>query len=128
MLFGYPLDGVVLTVGCDKTVPACLMAAATVNIPAIALSVGPMLNGWYEGKRVGSGSIIWKARELLGDRSNRRPGLYAHGDGGHTLDRLLQHHGYGDDHELPHRGARDVACQGRPPFPLRIVIVRNAPT
>jgi dihydroxy-acid dehydratase len=65
LLFGYPLDGVVLTVGCDKTVPACLMAAATVNIPAIALSVGPMLNGWYEGKRVGSGSIIWKARELL---------------------------------------------------------------
>ncbi len=65
LLFGYPLDGVVLTVGCDKTVPACLMAAATVNIPAIALSVGPMLNGWYEGKRVGSGAIIWKARELL---------------------------------------------------------------
>ena len=65
VLFGYPLDGVVLTVGCDKTVPACLMAAATVNIPAIALSVGPMLNGWYEGKRVGSGTILWKARELL---------------------------------------------------------------
>ncbi|HJS89239.1 MAG TPA: IlvD/Edd family dehydratase [Steroidobacteraceae bacterium] len=65
LLFGYPLDGVVLTVGCDKTVPACLMAAATVNIPAIALSVGPMLNGWYEGRRIGSGSIIWKARELL---------------------------------------------------------------
>jgi xylonate dehydratase len=65
LLFGYPLDGVVLTVGCDKTVPACLMAAATVNIPAIALSVGPMLNGWYEGKRMGSGTIVWKARELL---------------------------------------------------------------
>jgi dihydroxy-acid dehydratase len=65
LLFGYPLDGVVLTIGCDKTVPACLMAAATVNIPAIALSVGPMLNGWYEGRRVGSGTILWKARELL---------------------------------------------------------------
>ncbi len=65
VLFGYPLDGVVLTIGCDKTVPASLMAAATVNIPAIALSVGPMLNGWYEGERVGSGSIIWKARQLL---------------------------------------------------------------
>ncbi len=65
ILFGYPLDGVVLTIGCDKTTPACLMAAATVNIPAIALSVGPMLNGWYEGKRTGSGSIIWHARELL---------------------------------------------------------------
>jgi dihydroxy-acid dehydratase len=65
VLFGYPLDGVVLTTGCDKTVPASLMAAATVNIPAIALSVGPMLNGWYEGERSGSGTIVWKARELL---------------------------------------------------------------
>src|SRR5579885_251544 len=65
VLFGYPLDGVVLTTGCDKTVPASLMAAATVNIPAIALSVGPMLNGWYEGQRAGSGTIIWKAREML---------------------------------------------------------------
>ena len=65
ILFGYPLDGVVLTIGCDKTTPACLMAAATVNIPAIALSVGPMLNGWHKGERTGSGTIIWKARELL---------------------------------------------------------------
>ncbi|MCB1450520.1 MAG: dihydroxy-acid dehydratase family protein [Nitratireductor sp.] len=64
-LFGYPLDGVVLTIGCDKTTPACLMAAATVNIPAIALSVGPMLNGWFKGERTGSGTIVWKARELL---------------------------------------------------------------
>jgi len=64
-LYGYPLDGVVLTIGCDKTTPACLMAAATVNIPAIALSVGPMLNGWYKGERTGSGTIVWKARELL---------------------------------------------------------------
>lgn len=63
-LFGYPIDGVVLTIGCDKTTPALLMAAATVNIPAIALSVGPMLNGWFEGKRTGSGTIVWKAREL----------------------------------------------------------------
>jgi dihydroxy-acid dehydratase len=65
VLFGYPLDGVVLTIGCDKTTPACLMAAATVNIPAIALSVGPMLNGWHKGQRVGAGTIVWKARELL---------------------------------------------------------------
>lgn len=63
-LFGYPIDGVVLTIGCDKTTPALLMAAATVNIPAIALSVGPMLNGWYKGERTGSGTIMWKAREL----------------------------------------------------------------
>jgi dihydroxy-acid dehydratase len=65
VLYGYPLDGVVLTIGCDKTTPACLMAAATVNIPAIALSVGPMLNGWHDGKRTGSGTIVWKAREML---------------------------------------------------------------
>ncbi|NNE54067.1 MAG: dihydroxy-acid dehydratase family protein [Sulfitobacter sp.] len=64
-LFGYPLDGVVLNIGCDKTTPALLMAAATVNIPAIALSVGPMLNGWWKGERAGSGTVIWKAREEL---------------------------------------------------------------
>ena len=64
-IYGYPLDGVVLTTGCDKTTPALLMAAATVNIPAIALSVGPMLNGWFKGQRTGSGTIVWKARELL---------------------------------------------------------------
>jgi dihydroxy-acid dehydratase len=64
-LFGYPLDGVVLNIGCDKTTPALLMAAATVNIPAIALSVGPMLNGWFKGERTGSGTLVWKAREML---------------------------------------------------------------
>ncbi len=65
VLYGYPLDGVVLTIGCDKTTPAMLMGAATVNIPAIALSVGPMLNGWHRGERTGSGTIVWKAREML---------------------------------------------------------------
>ena len=65
ILHGYPLDGVVLTIGCDKTTPACLMAAATMNLPAIALSVGPMLNGWHRGERTGSGTVVWKARELL---------------------------------------------------------------
>lgn len=64
-LHGYPIDGVVLTIGCDKTTPAMLMGAATVDIPAIALSVGPMLNGWLKGERVGSGSIIWTAREMM---------------------------------------------------------------
>ena len=64
VLHGYPLDGVVLTIGCDKTTPACLMAAATLDLPAIALSVGPMLNGWFQGQRTGSGTIQWKAREL----------------------------------------------------------------
>ncbi len=65
VLYGYPIDGVVLTIGCDKTTPAMLMGAATVNIPAIALSVGPMLNGYFRGERTGSGTIVWKARQLM---------------------------------------------------------------
>ncbi len=65
VLYGYPLDGVVLMTGCDKTTPACIMAAATVNIPAIVLCGGPMLNGWWKGERCGSGMAIWKAREEL---------------------------------------------------------------
>jgi dihydroxy-acid dehydratase len=63
VLYGYPLDGVVLTTGCDKTTPACLMAAATVDIPAIVLSGGPMLNGWWKGERTGSGTVVWNARQ-----------------------------------------------------------------
>ncbi len=63
VLYGYPLDGVVLMTGCDKTTPALIMAAATVNIPAIVLSGGPMLNGWWKGMRAGSGTVVWKARE-----------------------------------------------------------------
>ncbi|MBX3643805.1 MAG: dihydroxy-acid dehydratase family protein [Rubrivivax sp.] len=65
LLYGYPIDGVILTTGCDKTTPAQIMAACTVDIPAIALNAGPMLNGWHEGERTGSGTIVWKARELL---------------------------------------------------------------
>ena len=64
-LYGYPLDGVVLTTGCDKTTPACIMAAATVNIPAIVLCGGPMLNGWHNGERTGSGTIVWKSRDEM---------------------------------------------------------------
>ncbi len=65
VLYGYPLDGVVLTTGCDKTTPAQIMAAATVDIPAIVLSGGPMLNGWHRGNRTGSGTIVWTAREMM---------------------------------------------------------------
>jgi dihydroxy-acid dehydratase len=65
ILHGYPLDGVVLTTGCDKTTPACLMAAATVNLPAIVLSGGPMLDGTWRGQRAGSGTIIWQGRQML---------------------------------------------------------------
>jgi len=65
ILYGYPIDGVVLTTGCDKTTPACLMGAATVNLPAIVLSGGPMLNGHYKGSLAGSGMIVWHARQLM---------------------------------------------------------------
>ncbi len=64
VLHGYPLDGVVLTTGCDKTTPSQLMAAATVNLPAIVLSGGPMLDGWYRGRLTGSGTVLWEARKL----------------------------------------------------------------
>src|SRR6188472_2162981 len=67
VLHGYPIDGVVLTTGCDKTTPACLMGAATVNIPAIVLSGGPMLDGHYQGRLTGSGTIVWEARKLLAE-------------------------------------------------------------
>ena len=67
ILYGYPMDGVVLLTGCDKTTPAMIMGAATVNIPAIVLSGGPMLNGWWKGKRAGSGTVVWEARKLQAD-------------------------------------------------------------
>ncbi|MDR7124542.1 IlvD/Edd family dehydratase [Pseudotabrizicola sp. 4114] len=62
LLYGYPFDGVVLTTGCDKTTPSAIMAAATVDLPAIVLSGGPMLDGWHEGRLVGSGTVIWQSR------------------------------------------------------------------
>ncbi|RMQ40619.1 Dihydroxy-acid dehydratase [Pseudomonas cichorii] len=65
ILHGYPLDGVVLTTGCDKTTPACLMAAATTDLPAIVLSGGPMLDGHHKGELIGSGTVLWHARKLL---------------------------------------------------------------
>ena len=67
VLHGYPIDGVVLTTGCDKTTPAMLMGAATVDIPAVALNGGPMNDGWWKGKRAGSGTIIWESRRLLAE-------------------------------------------------------------
>lgn len=66
ILNGYPIDAVVLTTGCDKTTPASIMAAATVDIPAITLNGGPMLDGWHDGELVGSGTVIWRSRRLLG--------------------------------------------------------------
>jgi xylonate dehydratase len=65
ILYGYPIDAVVLTTGCDKTTPAGIMAASTVDIPAIVLSGGPMLDGWHGGELVGSGTVIWRSRRQL---------------------------------------------------------------
>src|ERR1700752_1907843 len=67
VLHGYPIDGVVLTTGCDKTTPAMLMGAATMNIPAIVLSGGPMLDGWWQGRLSGSGTIVWEGRKLYAE-------------------------------------------------------------
>ncbi|MED5382212.1 MAG: IlvD/Edd family dehydratase, partial [Verrucomicrobiota bacterium] len=67
VLHGYPFDGVVLTTGCDKTTPACLMAAATMNLPAIVQSGGPMLNGWHNGELAGSGTMVWEGRKQLAE-------------------------------------------------------------
>ena len=67
VLHGYPFDGVVLTTGCDKTTPACLMAAATMNLPAIVQSGGPMLDGWYKGALAGSGTMVWEGNKLLAE-------------------------------------------------------------
>ncbi len=110
ILYGYPLDGVVLTIGCDKTVPGCLMGAATVNIPAIALSVGPMLNGWLEGSAPAPDHRVEGARAAR-DRQNRREGLHRAGRELGAFDRLLQHDGHCDDDELADRGARNVAAR-----------------
>ena len=110
ILFGYPLDGVVLTTGCDKTTPACLMAAATVNIPAIVLSGGPMLNGWHEGQRTGSGTVVWKSRERLAAREiDYEDFMQIVG----AVGRPLQHHGHRLDHERARRGARHVPARLR---------------
>ena len=115
LLYGYPIDGVVLTIGCDKTTPACLMAAATVNIPAIALSVGPMLNGWHKGERTGSGTIVWKAREMLAAGEIDQRGLHQARRLLGAVHRLLQHHGHGHDHEQPRPRCWACRCRARPP-------------
>ena len=106
ILMGYFLDGVVLTTGCDKTTPACIMAAATVNIPAIVLSGGPMLNGWHHGQR----GRIWRRRveRPLRSRGGQDRLRTVHGDRDlfRALGRPLQHDGHGLDHECARRSAR----------------------
>ena len=113
ILFGYPLDGVVLTTGCDKTTPACLMAAATVNMPAIVLSGGPMLNGWHQRRAHRFGHRGLESARAAGRRRDRLRGVHEHRGLLGAVGRPLQHHGHGLDHELAGRGARHVAARLR---------------
>ena len=110
---GYPFDGVVLMTGCDKTTPACLMAAATVNLPAIVLSGGPMIDSYYNGKLAGSGMALWEARRQLAAGKI---------DGRELIDMTcastaqrgpLQHHGHRAFHELAGRSSGHVAARLR---------------
>ena len=110
VLHGYPIDGVVLTTGCDKTTPACLMGAATVNIPAIVLSGGPMLDGWWQGRLSGSGTDRVGGAETLRGRQDRLRRIHADGVVVGTVRRALQHDGHGDLDELAGRGAGHVAA------------------
>ena len=113
VLYGYPLDGVVLLTGCDKTTPALIMAAATVNIPAIVLSGGPMLNGWWKGVRAGSGTAVWKAREELAAGRIDDQEFLDIATAQRAVGRPLQHHGHRLDHERARRSARHVAARLR---------------
>ena len=113
VLYGYPLDGVVLTTGCDKTVPACLMAAATVNTPAIVLSGGPMLDSYRDGAlcRFGRGRLAGAPGPRR--RQDRLQAVHRHRRRLRAVDRSLQHDGHRLDHERHGRGARHVAARLR---------------
>ena len=116
-----------LTTGCDKTTPACLMAAATVNIPAIVLSGGPMLNGWHKGERTGSGTIVWKAREELAAGKIDYEQFMEIVDLLGALGRPLQHHGHRLDHERARRGARHEPARLRRDSRRRIASAARSP-
>ena len=110
VLYGYPLDGVVLLTGCDKTTPACIMAAATVNIPAIVLSGGPMLERLVEGQARRIRHRGLEGARGTGRRPDRRQGVPRHRLRVGAVGRPLQHHGHRLDHERAGRGARHVAA------------------
>ena len=109
VLHGYPLDGVVLTTGCDKTTPACLMAAASVNIPAIVLSGGPKLDGWWKGKLAGSGAVVWESRKLFAEGKIAFDEMVKMISSGEPSIGPLQHDGHGALHERARGGGRHVA-------------------
>ena len=110
ILHGYPIDAVVLTTGCDKTTPAQVMAASTVDIPAIVLSGGPMLDGWHDGELVGSGTVIWRSRRKLAAGEIDEAAVPRGRGGLGAFARPLQHDGHGVDDERRRRSARPVAA------------------
>ena len=110
VLHGYPIDGVVLTTGCDKTVPACMMGAATVNIPSIVLSGGPMLDGWWHGRLAGSGTVVWEARKLLAEERISYAEFIDMVAASASSGRPLQHHGHRAQHEFPGGSAGHVVA------------------
>ncbi|MEI9904810.1 MAG: dihydroxy-acid dehydratase [Asticcacaulis sp.] len=116
ILHGYPIDAVVLTTGCDKTTPAGIMAATAVDIPAIVLSGGPMLDGWHNGDLVGSGTVIWRSRRALAAGSDYRGRILRRRVVFGTVGRPLQYHGHGLDYERGRRNARPVANLAARPF------------
>ena len=109
ILHGYPIDGVILTTGCDKTTPAMIMAAATANLPAISLNGGPMLNGWWEGRRAGSGTIVWEARRLRAAGDIAEDEFLAMVAASAPSPGHCNTMGTASHHELARRGARHVA-------------------
>ena len=113
MLHGYPIDAVVLTTGCDKTTPSAIMAASAVDIPAIVLSGGPMLDGWHEGELVGSGTVIWRSRRKLAAGEITEEEFIDAAARFRAVARSLQHHGHGLDHERGGRSAGLVAARMR---------------
>ena len=117
VLYGYPLDGVVLTIGCDKTTPACLMAAATVNIPAIALSVGPDAQRLAQGRAHRFGHDRVEGTRVARDRRDRRRGLHQARRVVGAVDGLLQHDGHGDDDEFSLAEALGMQLPGSAAIP-----------
>ena len=110
-----PIDGVVLMGGCDKTTPGLLMGAASVDLPAIFVSSGPMLNGKFEGRDIGSGTDVWRFSEAVRAGEMSLDEFMSAESRHEPLGRRLQHHGHGLDHGQPDRGAGHLRCPTTPP-------------
>ena len=128
ILNGYPIDAVVLTTGCDKTTPSAIMAAATVDIPAITLSGGPMLDGWHDGELVGSGTVIWRSRRLLGAGEIDEEEFLRRALRLRAVAGPLQHDGHRLDDERDRRRRSACRCRATPRSPRRTASAARWPT